>query len=201
MDVALATSCCECSTCYIAGVGRREELLEGATDHVLGTGLIGLSLRPLADALGTSDRMLVYHFGSRAELVTAIIDAANERSIAALSALPPAAGVREGVLSLWNAYLTEPLQACERLYLQAAASGLLGEEPYRSGVRRSNERWTSALADHLSRCGARPDRLERATHLLDAGLLGLHVDAAVHDPDELDQTAHDLADAIEALEG
>ena len=44
-------------------------------------GLIGLSLRPLAKAVGTSDRMLIYHFGSRAGLVAAIIDEATARSV------------------------------------------------------------------------------------------------------------------------
>ena len=41
---------------------RREELAEAATDYAIEHGLIGLSLRPLAVALGTSDRMLLYHF-------------------------------------------------------------------------------------------------------------------------------------------
>ncbi len=38
---------------------RREQLAEQATDYVLEHGLLGLSLRPLAAALGTSDRMLL----------------------------------------------------------------------------------------------------------------------------------------------
>ena len=45
-------------------MGKRDELVQAATDHALEHGLIGLSLRPLAAAIGTSDRMLIYHFGS-----------------------------------------------------------------------------------------------------------------------------------------
>ena len=60
---------------------RRDALLAACTDHVLAEGLIGLSLRPLAKAVGTSDRMLIYHFGSRAGLVAAIIDEATARSV------------------------------------------------------------------------------------------------------------------------
>jgi len=41
---------------------RREDLLDRVTDHVLEHGLIGLTLRPVAAAIGTSDRMLIYHF-------------------------------------------------------------------------------------------------------------------------------------------
>ncbi|MBD8868522.1 TetR/AcrR family transcriptional regulator [Nocardioides donggukensis] len=180
-------------------MGRREQLLEGATDHVLESGLIGLSLRPLGEALGTSDRMLLYHFGSRAELVTAIIDSANDRAIATLSTVPRGRTVRAGVLRLWEAFREEPLRSCEDLYVQAAASGLLGEEPYRSGVRRSNERWMQALGGFLGDCGARPARVARVTRLVDVGLLGLHVDLAVDAPEELDRAARDLADAAHAL--
>ncbi|MGZ8722334.1 MAG: TetR/AcrR family transcriptional regulator, partial [Aeromicrobium sp.] len=54
-------------------MGRRDELAEQATDYVLEAGLIGLSLRPLAAAIGTSDRMLNYHFGSKDELVASVL--------------------------------------------------------------------------------------------------------------------------------
>lgn len=40
------------------------QLLDAATEHVLAHGLGDLSLRSVADALGTSHRMLIYYFGS-----------------------------------------------------------------------------------------------------------------------------------------
>lgn len=40
------------------------QLLNAATAHVLANGLGDLSLRNVADALGTSHRMLIYYFGS-----------------------------------------------------------------------------------------------------------------------------------------
>ena len=180
-------------------MGRRQQLLEQATDHALRHGLIGLSLRPLAAALGTSDRMLLYHFGTRDELVTAVIEEANRRSVHTVERLPPAASVASGAWALWQAYQQQPLRACEQLYLQAAASGLLGQEPYRSGVRRANEAWTRALSGWLLRCGADPARLGRVVALVDATLLGLHLGLATEDPDSLDQAARDLAAAAAAL--
>jgi AcrR family transcriptional regulator len=48
---------------------RRAETLERAAEYVLENGLAGLSLRPLAAALGTSPRMLLYDFGSKERLV------------------------------------------------------------------------------------------------------------------------------------
>jgi AcrR family transcriptional regulator len=52
---------------------RRQETLGRAAEYVLDHGLTGLSLRPLAEALGTSPRMLLYDFGSKEELVRAIL--------------------------------------------------------------------------------------------------------------------------------
>ena len=76
---------------------RRDELAEGACDYVLERGLIGLSLRPLAAALGTSDRMLLYHFGTREALIAEVLRRSSDRSVAAIEALPVQADVAAGV--------------------------------------------------------------------------------------------------------
>ena len=52
---------------------RRSETLAAAADYVLAHGLAGLSLRPLARALGTSPRMLLYDFGSKQQLVADVL--------------------------------------------------------------------------------------------------------------------------------
>ena len=52
----------------------RERLLAKAVDHVAAHGVADLSLRALAAALGTSHRMLLYHFGSKEQLWKGCID-------------------------------------------------------------------------------------------------------------------------------
>jgi AcrR family transcriptional regulator len=180
---------------------RRDALLAACTDHVLAEGLIGLSLRPLAKAVGTSDRMLIYHFGSRDGLVAAIVDEATNRSVGYLRGLPASRSVRAGVLRLWQEYTQPPLYACNLIYVQAAASGYLGQEPYRSAVRDSNARWAAAMRDWFHRCGAPAARLERITQLVESSLLGFHVDLATDSPEELARGVRDLADAVERLAG
>lgn len=51
----------------------RERLLAAAVEHVAAHGVGDLSLRRLAAALGTSHRMLVYHFGSREGLLVEVV--------------------------------------------------------------------------------------------------------------------------------
>lgn len=58
---------------------RRARTLAAAADYVLERGLAGLSLRPLAHALGTSPRMLLYDFGSKETLVDAILGEIRRR--------------------------------------------------------------------------------------------------------------------------
>jgi AcrR family transcriptional regulator len=180
-------------------VNRREELLDQVTDHVLEQGLIGLTLRPLAAAIGTSDRMLIYHFGGRDALVSAVVAHSTQRATAEVARLPAAPSVRSAVNRLWVAYQSPPLRPLLTLYCQAAASGLIGEEPYRSDARASNEQWAAALSDYLVRSGAPVRRVARIVTLVDSALYGFHLDLTTDRPDELARGVDDLAEAAQAL--
>lgn len=181
-------------------MSRREDLLAQATDYVLDHGLIGLSLRPLAAGLGTSDRMLVYHFGTKDALVVALIEEIAERSFAAIRAIKPARTVHGGVLRIWEAHTHGQLNRCQRFYAQAAASGMLGDDPYRSYVTAADEAWSRSLGDYLRACGAPPRRVPRIVRLVDAGIMGLHLQLqVVHERRELDRAVIDLAAAAQHL--
>jgi hypothetical protein len=53
-----------CSTCYMKQLPERREVLLGKiVDVLLAEGIAGFSLRPLAKTVGTSTRLLIYHFG------------------------------------------------------------------------------------------------------------------------------------------
>jgi AcrR family transcriptional regulator len=182
-------------------VNRRDELLDRVTDHVLEQGLIGLTLRPLAAAIGTSDRMLIYHFGTRDALVSAVVARSGERAVAAVDTMRGAPTVRAAVNRLWVAYGTEPLNGCLDVYVQAAATGLFGSEPYLSEARASNERWAAALRGYLVRSGAPVRRVGRIVTLVDSALYGFHLDLATDRPEELARGVDDLARAAQALAG
>jgi AcrR family transcriptional regulator len=62
------------------------ELLDRAVVYVLRNGLGDLSLRPLATALGTSARMLIYYFGSKEALIVEILDEVRRRKYVDLNA-------------------------------------------------------------------------------------------------------------------
>ncbi|MEU4620273.1 TetR/AcrR family transcriptional regulator [Actinoplanes sp. NPDC023801] len=56
----------------------RDRILDACVDHALAHGLPG-RLEPLAAAAGTSNRMLIYHFGSRDALLREILGRARHR--------------------------------------------------------------------------------------------------------------------------
>src|SRR3954471_11621495 len=64
---------------------RQQELLQRAYEYVLEHGLAGLSLRPLAQAIGSSPRVLLFLFGSKEGLVQALLGRARAAQLELLS--------------------------------------------------------------------------------------------------------------------
>jgi AcrR family transcriptional regulator len=56
----------------------RDTLLARAIGHFAEHGVGDTSLRALAEAIGTSHRMLIYHFGSRDGLLAAVVDTVEQ---------------------------------------------------------------------------------------------------------------------------
>ncbi|HZQ22288.1 MAG TPA: TetR/AcrR family transcriptional regulator [Terriglobales bacterium] len=58
---------------------RKEELLNGAVSYLLENGLANVSLRPMAAQLGTSPRILMFHFKSKERLLQEVMQALQAR--------------------------------------------------------------------------------------------------------------------------
>jgi AcrR family transcriptional regulator len=178
---------------------RRHDLAEAATDYVLEHGLLDLSLRPLAAALGTSDRMLLYHFKDKNDLVATVLNVSNARSVRGIRELRPSRDVRQAVIDLWSR-VSEPEQArCQRLYVEAAALGVLGAEPFATVVGEANEQWLGALADHLVSSGMRASDAGRAARLVEAAFMGFQLDEPLEPALQIRRSIGDLADAVAAV--
>lgn len=100
----------------------RAKLLDAAIEHIAHHGGAGKSLRALAADLGTSHRMLIYHFGSKEGLLTAVAREVEARQRAALADLDPANAGRE----FWRRLTDESLRANEKLFFQLYGQALGG---------------------------------------------------------------------------
>jgi AcrR family transcriptional regulator len=60
---------------------RKQELLAAAVDYVAKNGIADTSLRQIAEAIGTSHRMLIHYFGSKEGLFVAIVQEVEARQL------------------------------------------------------------------------------------------------------------------------
>ncbi|SHG71386.1 transcriptional regulator, TetR family [Jatrophihabitans endophyticus] len=126
---------------------RRAELVEAAYVHVLRAGLADLSLRPVAEAIGSSTGVLRFLFGSRDGLVRALLDRARADDAAVLARLDPQPGLGNAAAQLWL-WLAAP-QHRQRLVLWAecyATSLRRPEGAFADYARGSAADWLAALA-------------------------------------------------------
>lgn len=91
--------------------GARERLLRGAQRLLFERGrLSDLSLRAMAEQLGTSHRMLIYHFGSRDGLLAALLVELGRQERAMLLEQDGCVGVLDALRLLESTYL-DPARA------------------------------------------------------------------------------------------
>lgn len=108
---------------------RKDAMLEKLADFVLEHGLDAASLRPLARAVGTSDRMLIYHFSDKDTLIAATLDRIAARLVAQLTKQTAPQPVPATVLqpALLDMALDDAVWPFLRLWLQIAARAAQGD--------------------------------------------------------------------------
>ncbi len=156
------------------GSARRRQLLDAAYRYVLDHGLADLSLRPLAAAIGSSPRVLLFLFGSKDGLVQALLARAraDERAVldqvrrASVAGGPPAAAE-----AIW-AWLAAPEhRALLILWLEGYARALVERDGAWAGfAARTVREWLGLLAE----LGLQDDNADRT--LLLAVLRGCLLD-------------------------
>jgi AcrR family transcriptional regulator len=138
----------------------REALLAGAIGHFAEHGVADTSLRALAEAIGTSHRMLLYHFGSRDGLLAAVVDTVEAGARATMAAMveearddpdPYDAGLR-----FWR-LVTDDALVYGPLFFELTSHAMLGL-PYAVDVRdRLVTTWLDALVAMWGARGVPPD--------------------------------------------
>ena len=130
---------------------RRAALLDAMADHLLAHGLAGSPLRALAAAAGTSDRMLLYYFADRDELLTAVLRHVAARLQAMLDVADPLpSGWAAMLQALWTQARTPLFRPFLQILLDLATAAGRGQEPHRTaaqGIAKGFIAWTAARLD------------------------------------------------------
>jgi AcrR family transcriptional regulator len=137
----------------------RERLLAAAVDQAMRGGIADLSLRELAAAMGTSHRMLLYHFGSREGLLTAVAQAVEEAQRATVTEWGiTSANARR----LWQHFSDPQLGPAERLFFELYAHALLGRPGTEGFLDNAIEPWVAAITPAIAAEAGLDDKTARA---------------------------------------
>lgn len=122
---------------------RRRQLLDALVAEFAAGGIGDRSLREVAAAVGTSHRMLLHHFGSREDLLVAIVEEVERRQMGLLPELPtdPA----EGFAAMWADLRRPELRESERLFFECYARAAAGEKPFARMIPGAVESWLTEV--------------------------------------------------------
>ena len=130
---------------------KRAVLTDRLTDIVLAEGLNDLGLRPAAARLGTSDRMLLYYFETKADLIVAVLTRMSEKLAKVLES--SAASERQSADSLlgraWTLFENPQIVPFMRVWAEVTSRGARDEEPYRTVASQTVSRWLAWIEDRL----------------------------------------------------
>ncbi|TDD70070.1 TetR/AcrR family transcriptional regulator [Jiangella aurantiaca] len=157
--------------------GGKERLLRAAVEYVAANGVGERSLRQIAAALGTSHRMLIYHFGSKEGLFVEVVRAMEERQRELLAELTAAEDDPIDAARRFWARLADPaLWPHERLFFELYGRALQGDPaalPLLDGIV---DTWVTALVGPLEKAGTAPDAARAQARLGLAVARGLLLD-------------------------
>lgn len=182
---------------------RQVQLLESAYRYVLDHGLTDLSLRPLATAIGTSPRVLLFLFGSKDGLVRALLARARADELAVMQHLHHAGGDRpiglaQAIHEIW-AWLSDPThRPLLRLWAEAYVRSL--HDPNRAMARFARttvDDWLQILAACQSDAVRDTDRGISGRTLALAVLRGALLDLiATGEEQRITAAVHDQVDLL-----
>ena len=122
---------------------RRRQLLDALIEEFAAGGIGDRSLRDVAAAVGTSHRMLLHHFGSREDLLVAIVEEVERRQMGLLPDLPT--NPAESFAAMWADLRRPELRHLERLFFECYARAAQGEKPFARMVPGAVNGWLAEV--------------------------------------------------------
>jgi AcrR family transcriptional regulator len=129
---------------------RRSALITQIADALLAAGVADIPLRELAVEIGTSDRMLLYYFTDKADLVRSSLDEMSAQLAQRLgSRLPKRSSPATLLNEVIALFASKELSRLLTVWADLSARGSRGEEPFRAIARSSVHWWLGWLEEHL----------------------------------------------------
>lgn len=127
-------------------------MLAAAVDTAFERGLAGLTFAKVAERLGTSDRMVVYYFATKDELIESVV---GEVASGLFSVLDEAIGEssrnpRQMLQVAWPVFATKRNDPVLRLFFELVGLASARTEPYAALASKILKEWASWLEPRMS---------------------------------------------------
>ena len=158
---------------------RRAELLDRVANYILSNGLADLSLRPLATAIDTSPRMLLYFFGSKERLIAealALIRAREQIDFKRAVSKPRPADRLESLLRDWRSSVSPRREKYSRLFFEVYGLALQNPEEFPGFLERAVGDWLPLFEQAFAAAGVSPAHAQTLATLALSAVRGLHLD-------------------------
>lgn len=158
-----------------AETGPKERLLAAVLEHVRTSQAPDFSLREVAAAIGTSHRMLIYHFGSRERLLIEVVRAFEAEQTAWLEALldDDSRPLVERLRELWRSFCAPGMRPREKLFFEVYGYALARSGDTRAFLHELVESWLAPLESVAEKIGIAPQTRRASAGLLLAVTRGL----------------------------
>lgn len=127
----------------------REQILTGALDAALDDGLSQLTFGRLAKRLGVSDRIVVYYFPTKDDLISAVLltMGAQLQNVLANAFASPAVDHIELATAAWPVLARPEIDPIFGLFFEATGLAAAGREPYGTLTAKLVDAWAVWLTD------------------------------------------------------
>ncbi len=155
---------------------RRAELLEGVIAYIADRGLAELSLRPLAEYLGTSSRMLIHYFGTKEQMLVAALETQRPDIAALFAGIDDPEVLKSRLGQSFTLNTTGTASISIRVLLQVLGAATVPGSPFTAYATDAIEVLITAMTETLTRINPSIEDPEAAATLLISGMRGVIMD-------------------------
>jgi len=163
---------------------RPAQLLDAIVEYLVKHGVAELSLRPLAKAVGSSPRVLLYYFGSKEELVVKALARLRERQRSTFSRMREAKYEQpsDACRAMWQQMSAPQSELLFKFFFETYAMALRHPKNYAGFLNAAVEDWLEFVAAPLIRKGKPSEEARAFATVVLAGFRGFMLDyCASHD--------------------
>ncbi|MGW4352988.1 TetR/AcrR family transcriptional regulator [Nocardia sp. NPDC004582] len=152
---------------------RRAQLLEGVIAYIADHGLAELSLRPLADYLGTSSRMLIHYFGTKEAMLVAALETQRPDIAALFLGVESVEVLHERLAASFAINTAGRFANSLPVLLQVLGAASVPSSPFKPYAIDAIQVLITAMTESLSRIDPTLPDPEASATLLISGMRGL----------------------------